>query len=373
MQNFQIKLGFSKIYLLIIAFFIFSCKKNQDETRLDELSKIETAEKVSTWLSSLICPTKDENNQPLRNLKNYLQLNDLSIEKRNDKENLVVIPIKKDFKTEYNHDKDLLMYMVATIKEDGSISGSNIVQYISTNGERSSLPANTFARIYTYKNIEVDGRFVMLSLAGAFTFDLTFEEGKLRQVRETNKKDSKSSTQREGETCYDFYLETTHYYDDGSTYTTTEYLGRTCYPCGVIGPDGNTTQCTSIGNDDGSGSGGGAVSNVYEYASQKQVEWVVAESQNHYYYIKSVEKLYGQRTAGQTGSSYFTNMEHLGDDEVNVVSAGYANWVKLGNTVDYSSSTASSSISGKVTFSNGSPDVSVPTRTKNWFSTIEFP
>lgn len=100
---------------------------------------------------------------------------------------------------------------------------------------------------------------------------------------------------------------------------------------------------------------------------------MVAEPQNHWWYVKSVEELSGMKVPSEPGGGHFTGIAHQGDYIVNTVQANYGSWVRFGNTLNYNSSTASSSITGKVTFASGGADVSVPTKTEAWAFWTAFP
>lgn len=316
----------SRFFLLAGLLAFYACKKNSEEVQAVNASTAGMAEKVTAWLESQKFATNPERNQKIEELKSGLVTSGLRIEKRNEKERLIIVPFSKEFKTEYNSQNKPLMHLVAALGADGKITGGNIIQYVPKSGQATALPENTFSKIYTHQNTGCDGKFSTLSLTGVYRFSLVFEGGRLSMVQEPLKKEKDGSTQRTSDKCWSRYLVTTYYDEDGNTVGTTEtFLGTLCYPCGVIGPDGNTIQCTEIDNGTGAPEGGGNI--VYEYAVTNPVSWIPFGSTNGYNIVYSNEYLNGTRAPG--GASKFSSITHDKDrvsNGVGIMDYRYAEW-----------------------------------------------
>ncbi len=328
--------------LLVTAFFFQSCQKNTDKIGENQ-PKAGVQTKVINWLTAQNSPTNQAQNEKLKELEKALNFSGLRIEIRNEKEQLIIVPVNATFTTIDNKDKNPITHLVLSLSTNGSITKGNVIQFVPKNEKIRTLPENTFAKVFTYKNIETDGQFTVLNLLSNYLYDLTFEKGKLSRVRETSKKPKEGSTQRTSElTCIDWWLETTYYWDDGSITKETTYLTRTCDECGTIGPNGQATPCNSL---DG-GSGGGGINIEYEYAAKKPQTWEVAKSNYNYWRVLSTEEFSGTKIAGETQGGHFTSITHK--KSFLEYGTGYS-WEELNATTSLDNSRlAKAYVSGKV-------------------------
>jgi hypothetical protein len=336
------------LYLLLASLlFIFSCKKNNDEVKSEGLTKNEMAAKVLSWLEaqkSAASPqtnqrtgTIDTKDERIIALKEALDLPNLWVEKRNEKEEFIIVPINKIFKSKNNSDKDPLMHLIVTLKPDGTIAKGNIIQYVPKSGKQTSLPPNTISKIYNYKDIECDGQFTMLTIDDNFFYQLEFKNGKLSSVAEKKRKSGANLRA----TCTDWYLITTYYFDDGSSYTDDGvYIGRTC------NYDDTQVQVPTDCPPNEACPGGGI---EYEYLKTKNITWTVYTFPVDGATVTSYENFKGKTAAGYTYSGYFTGIKHNSDECNN----RWGIWLSNYTDGNYNTSVASMRIRGTWTPEGG--------------------
>jgi hypothetical protein len=82
----------SKLQLLfcVILIGVLSCKKETSDTLNNDV----TINKVNAWLDNQITLTKSAKSQNIQLLKDNLDIANLKLEKSDDNEQLVIIPIK---------------------------------------------------------------------------------------------------------------------------------------------------------------------------------------------------------------------------------------------------------------------------------------
>jgi hypothetical protein len=266
-------------------------------------------------------------------LKNALNLSKLWVENRNDQEQFLIIPIGGEYKPLVYKNESHRSYLLLSVTPEGEITKGNIIQYIPTSSPINELPLNTFSKIFNYQKIDCDGRFAVFTPTGRFKYDLTFNKGKLCKVRETSRRNAENPAQRTTNDCWDFWLVTTTYYEDGTTGQDRYYLGQTCYRCGEIQPDGTSTACTELDDDaNPEGSGGGSDNITYEYLVKREdINWKVANSPvptvNGEIYSR--ETLKGKKVAGELDGGHFTEIIHRSSwCNFCSIEQPYNNWVE---------------------------------------------
>ncbi len=208
-----------------------SCKKA--DTQDSPGTNKEINSKVNSWLDDRKSQTKPITNANIERLKKSMDFSRLRFEELNKDEDLLIIPINKDFKSIMNKDKYQINNLVLWINKSGTITKGNLVQFIPSDNQMSTtVPVNTFAKIFNGKNLDCDGKFVFLTAADWLLYELTFEKGKIHSYGVAKLKENRTSNARL-ETCILWYLTITLYYDDGSTEVYEYDLGIECFGEGV--------------------------------------------------------------------------------------------------------------------------------------------
>ena len=185
-------------------------------------------------------------------LKQNLDSSGTIVQKRNNGDNIIIIPIKKAYLASKNIDRNYIPNLLIVQKNSGSIKWGSIVYFIRSDGKtQDALLPSTLQKIINNEQIEDNGVFNFFSLTDKLLYRLEYKNKKLyswgRQVQKgnTGKTETTNGTIKVNSTCINWYLTTTYYYSDGSTTETVEYIGTTCY-----GDDG--------GGGGGTGGGGGS-------------------------------------------------------------------------------------------------------------------
>jgi len=132
-----------------------------------------------------------------------------------------------NYKTGYKADKASATNLILIKNAAGTYRKVNVVQFFSKDGSQQSLPENTFDAIYGLKDVPVDGKFTCMNLSNVVQYEMGYENGSLRSMG--TKKPHGANNPAAGLHSTEYYLVTTHYWDDGSTFTDEDYLYTSCY------------------------------------------------------------------------------------------------------------------------------------------------
>lgn len=328
------KVLFLNFILLIFIQILNSCQKNLEKFETASPLKGEMKIKINLWLDKQKVESQPNKMANIELLKNSLSFDNLKIDKSNNGEKIVVIPIEDKFKTNKDVDKNSSVSLVVILDSSEHVRKGNLVIYVPDQSEiNNSLPENTFYNIYNTARVKSKGLFKFLSVSGKLLFQLKYKNENLYSFgliqSKENKKGKSDMILRENATCIDWFLVTTYYYSDGTTSQTSEYVGRTCTGC-----DDPTIQ--SLCPEWGNGGGGEDIA-----LNPKLVDWKVVEQVEGLWYVKSTEKLYG---AGQPAR--FTGITH--ESDMIIAAVGWI-WLRAGVAVSFTSASAHSTISGRVT------------------------
>jgi hypothetical protein len=255
-----------------INVFFNSCKKditnNPTDQENSQLNK-EVITKVNAWLDSQKPANKPNKKATIELLKNNLDFSKLRVEEFKGNEQFLVIPVNEDFKTKKNVNKGTIPVLLLVVDKSGNINKGNLVLYIPQSGTTmSSLPNNTFYKMYYSKELDCSGMFRFLDITGGLLYQVEYENGKFHSIGQLQKKPSTNS-QNTGARAecqlIDWYIVTTYSENGIVIWQSEEYIGTTCVELGdgcddpnlasICGaPTGGTTfnadECISAGVDE---------------------------------------------------------------------------------------------------------------------------
>jgi hypothetical protein len=260
-------------------------------------------------------------------LKLNLSYGEIRLEKYKDSKELIVMPVLSGFKSGNNSGKNPANYLVLVFENQDSITGGNIIQYISLNSQKAA-PKNTFYKIFTYQELDCSGQFTILSITDYFRYELEFEKGKLKSVTEQTKKAHPNNGSGKVATdCIDWYEQTWYYWADGTCELISEiYVFTTC--------DGECWQPRVVNGRslriNCSGGGGGGGNDVeYQFAVSKPFIWRIYLEHNNLWEASSYERLDGIKKASESCGGHFTSYSHV--TSYLDFGQGYT-WTELANT-----------------------------------------
>jgi hypothetical protein len=241
-------------------------------------------------------------------------------------ETLLIVPIGNEFKDSWHFDSRSVLNLVAVVNATGTIRKVNIVMFTPEQNQPTidALPYNTLNSVLnTGDKVAVNGQFKFLTVGGKWIYQLDYKDGKLAAEGIVKKGDKAASgnvgansvnpVRSDNANCTDWYLVTTFHYNDGSSATTSEFLGTTCIGCD-LNPNVPMGLC-----DDGFGAGN---NEEYEYFSVNDQEWFVASTYSDTVTtggltigsgVNSVERLRGKKVSTEPQGGHFTSLVHNND------------------------------------------------------------
>lgn len=348
------------LFLLCAGFLMLfvSCTKND----IDQQPVAPPVVKLANeWLNSRIKEGSTARNERIEVLRAHILPAQSFTEKLEDGERLIIVPIAKEFKMNTNSDKDADHYLLLFENKAKQVYKGNIVQFIPLNAQQRNLPKNTLSRLWNCESVNANGTFTVLTIFDKHLYEVDFNKG-IKTRYATLQKGSKKNKEKEvleaaasTVTCVEWYRETSYYYSDGSSYSTEDYLGTTCY--NNCGPTTEVCEPKNTFEPDGGSNDGDD-----EYEAVNTVDWGVVEV-GPFSYILSTERLRGKKRASQPNGGYFTKITNLG---ISKVGTTISTWEKTSVEGTYHMHTASSRVIGKYTL------VTNPTRILNVDKTQNF-
>ena len=292
---------------LFLSIFIFSCRKN--ESNLED-SQNESYEylipKIKLWLDKQKNDLPESSVARIDSLKENLTYTEIRLEKYKESKDFIVVPVSNGFKSKNNSTKNSMDYLVMVFENRDSITKGNIIQYISSNGQK--VLKNTFTKIFNYQILESNGQFTVLSITDFFRYELKFANGKLKSVTDRRPRTSIRNGSGRTSNCVDWFLITTIYYIDGSSESFDEYLFTSC---------NGDPQCQNTKMSNGRSlrlnCGGGSGNDIdFEYEKRKYVTWQVVPNGVGGAYVEAWELIRGKASTSQQwpGGGYFIAISH---------------------------------------------------------------
>ncbi|HTM99101.1 MAG TPA: hypothetical protein VL088_10180 [Pedobacter sp.] len=257
------------LFLALLPFFTFilSCRKDklQEESIVyskgkngKQLTSFKEKQLIKDWLVAHDVRNNNDK-QTLELVGNNLNYDEITIETRDNGEDIIIIPIKGNIKEYLNlnakylklEENSILNLMIVRSKV-GKLRWSSIVSYLPTDGKRHTiLSQGTLQNILNNKPVADEGVFKFIDLKGRLQQQMGYKNGKLsswstttnreevekliakqakRKVSPTVKKSNQPTLKNAQlpEDCVDFFLVTTYYDGEGGTYEEWDYLYTEC-------------------------------------------------------------------------------------------------------------------------------------------------
>ncbi len=331
------------VTLIVMLSSLSSCQKRNHSFDDSHLKKT-VNENVLNWLDEQKVLEKPIASANIDLLKIYLDFPNIQIDPSDGNEQIIVIPVKNGLNQKKNIDHDALINLVLIEDKNKNIRKGNLVIFYSDH-QFNFIPKHTFSNILNTGNLQCDGKFKYLSVSGHSLYELEYNNGKLKSYGKFGPYNSDQNSSNRIASCIDWYLVTTYYDVNGvEIYQTEQYIGTSCtgQECDPFLPCG--------------GGGGGATGDPEtseEFAVAKTVNWEVAA--NPVYpsgHIVSLERIKGKRVASEPQGGHFKSMFHYESvcNFCNVYENPYNVWSESSCSVSASGQTASSTISGNLTY-----------------------
>lgn len=237
--------------LILMALSLTSCHKDMPTQNNASLSVL-TA-KINAWLDKQKQGIANSSTQPIQVRANAVETkNNSSVAVKNNnidllksnldydaaiqsqiskKNDYILVPIKDAVKKLKHVDQSASLHLVLITDKGGNIISGNIVCYLPKDGKaKGDSSANIVANIFKGKIPSDSGMIRFMSVTGRWSHQFEFKKGQMTSWGAITSKNlnNPNSSKAANSICIDWYLVTTYYYSDGSTYQTSEYVGQTC-------------------------------------------------------------------------------------------------------------------------------------------------
>lgn len=218
---------------------------------------------VENWFNTKELSISNDRKKIFNDLKINLQLDASWKEDLSDNNELMIIPIdnKKTFQNNYKKSNNYLVLYKS--KNNDRIISDAIFQFqsLSTNSGMI-IKKGIISNLLTNKNINLNIKIRAITIFDQFLKESKFKDGKKEYESIIKEKENVNERKMSLEgNCIDWYLVTTYYFPDGSTYVTSEYVGRTCGNCAIGDPMNQSIICVQE-------NGGSESSNLSDYLQQ---------------------------------------------------------------------------------------------------------
>lgn len=200
------KLLFSSTALLLLPllFLMNACQKENSQVVADVNSNQQMETKIDAWIEGQKALAYESRKPNIDLLKKKLDFSKLRIEKYDAGEQIIVVPVKDEYKKLKHVADNKIPNLVLIVDKLGNIRKGNLVLYIPKNGEVvAKAPDNTFYHIFNTGTPECNGVFKFLSISGGQIYQVEYNDGKLISFGQANKGKGNSVVVNVGEDCID--------------------------------------------------------------------------------------------------------------------------------------------------------------------------
>lgn len=227
------KPNYLKKFLLITITVIiaFSCKKENSKPETGQ-TNFGLAKKVLDWLD-----VQKENFKGLKaqeiisDLKENIIFSEITTEIINNKQKIVIVPLKNDFQTSNEVNGHSLKNLVIYEFENMGFTTSNIFESIPEDQSMDKLPDNLISNIINNKKCEVNGIFIVLSITNGFMEEREYKNGNLittKYLSTSENLQNREKNKNNTEGCMDWYWITSGYDANGEFFYNEQYAFTSC-------------------------------------------------------------------------------------------------------------------------------------------------
>jgi hypothetical protein len=246
--------------VLILSVLLFtSCKK--EPSPVNPKTNPDLAKLVVEWVNQQKLNNSAERIAKIEALQSHLEFNRGWTEMGNDNQKFIIIPVNESLQFVNNKNNKVSNYLVLTADPTGKPDIGYIIQN-RTGRANTDLKEGVVSGISKGTHAIKDCSLTFITIYDRFLFESSYKDGSLHAVAVMDKNKNRTGTgpvATSASQCTDWFLVTTYYYSDGTTYQTSEYVGTTCGDCTIGDPLNQSLIC-----DDGTGGGSGVLeSNDY--------------------------------------------------------------------------------------------------------------
>ena len=236
------------------SYILIGCAKKDTHSLSEQQNNLSS--KIGAWLDLQKTTVRDNKmaagkKENIDLVKANLAFAFAGIEQLDKTTDVLTVPIKDAIIPAKQLDRNSSLALILLMDKNGRIRTGGVV-YFQPASQRPQgyLPKNTLPNLLNKKGTVLNGTYKMLDATGKWLSQFEAKDGHLVAAGNVMQKQHSQAGQRTT-TCYEWYLITTHFYTDGTTETTEQYLGNSCDGC-------SSADFASVCSED-PGSGGGGV------------------------------------------------------------------------------------------------------------------
>lgn len=215
---------------------ISSCRKDaslntEPESVNQESSEARAKQKdILAWIDLHKQSYTQSQIKKLESVRNNLKFDELTVERRDNGDSLVIIPLKDQVKATLAINVNSRLSLLIVQDKNGKYKFSHIVAYNSADGSNvKKIKAGTIQNLINNKNISYDGEFQFHDIMGKLIFSQKYKDGKILSFSRIFTKDSTKSSQAIVRDCHDEYKGVWTYLSNGIMYYEEVFIGRYCH------------------------------------------------------------------------------------------------------------------------------------------------
>lgn len=219
-----------KIKLLIILGFVSTFSFSQKIETKEVLTTKLTKENIMAFINKTNKAKKPFRTNFIKELETNMQFDKMYIERSQIDVQVIVIPLKKNYFSQYakNSIYKPIQYVLIFEREKQLISRADFLLFFPTDKKITSLPKNAFHDFYYQEQTQIDGTFTLVNFGDVKQIEMNILNGKRIGDRTWMHKDNFNATGDND--CREWELITTTYNIDGIK-EEKQPLGKTCTEC----------------------------------------------------------------------------------------------------------------------------------------------
>lgn len=214
-------------YLMVCFIFLLSCKKDGSDDAV--LTGKEAM--IHAWMDERKSALQPVKANFIEQLKKNLDTDQITTELLNSDEFFLIVPVNPAYARIMVPDTCTILLMLAVSGNEQKILRGSLIMFTPPNKSMAKqLPDGTFARIFNYRDIALDGVFHFMSLTGRLMYRLEYVNGKFDSYSMVRKIATSQANR-----CSEWYLVKKRYGDEELTEEPAILVGSSCEDCDDAG------------------------------------------------------------------------------------------------------------------------------------------
>ncbi len=191
------------LFLGLTPVFIVSCKKNTNN--FEELQKIEE-KKTFQAVCDYVLLQDDESQIEVGGVKNFLNENEIFLQKNENNEKIAIIAIEKEYKTPILNAKNSIKFLVSEFDENDKVKNGTIVEIVSENSYKKEEVIHLISSQFSNLKNNFNGSIIHFSLNNEYLYEIEYKLGIAKSKKIIQRQQGSNELSRDG-CVYYFWVE----------------------------------------------------------------------------------------------------------------------------------------------------------------------